>query len=169
MRNMCKIAHFKEPHLRDNNVPQKAPFAFILLRRTVAVEMTWAFVAGSVSAFMHCLFFLLESVFFTNPKVSRGIFGIRSQEAVDAATIWALNQGFYNLFLAISSGFALYLLQTETGVHYEIGRALLGINNLIMVAAGAVLFFSSQGKLWLGAVIQGSPALAALISLYYGI
>jgi len=129
------------------------------------MSSTLTIVAGSVAVAAHTGFFFLESVLFSHPRVSRGIFGIRTPEHVDAVKIWASNQGFYNLFLAAGSGYALWLLKNSA--RPEAGKLLLAANSFSMLGAAVVLIVTSGGRLWRGAILQGVPALLTLVGLFY--
>lgn len=59
-----------------------------------------ALVATYVVAALHVAFFMLESVLWTTPKV-RKIFG-QTKEDAETTKVLALNQGAYNLALAVS-------------------------------------------------------------------
>lgn len=55
-----------------------------------------------LSALLHGYIFLLESVRFADPKISRGLFGVAEAD-LPAVRPWAFNQGWYNLFLGIGA------------------------------------------------------------------
>ncbi|MDQ8045957.1 MAG: DUF1304 domain-containing protein [Solirubrobacteraceae bacterium] len=65
-----------------------------------------------VAAALHVLFFYLESIVFSKPSTWKG-FGIGSQEEADHVKPMALNQGFYNLFLAIGIVVGFIRLRSE--------------------------------------------------------
>lgn len=75
--------------------------------------------------------------------------------------VWAFNQGFYNLFLAIGLIYSLYLIYKK---EYKTGKTLANFILLTIVGAGCVLYFSAPNST-LGAVLQATPALAGLLSL----
>jgi putative membrane protein len=112
-----------------------------------------------LTALLHLLFFKLESLDFMNPEVlSR--FGLNEQNA-EFVRVWAFNQGFYNLFLALGllySFFLIYFKKKSSGV------LLCSFILLTIVGAGIVLFFSAPQK-YLAALIQTVPALLGLIFL----
>lgn len=120
--------------------------------------LTITILAG-IGAFFHIVFFLFESVFWTKPAV-RKIFG---QTEADARTlkVMALNQGFYNLFLAIAALVGIWLLPT---VHFQAAKAILTVSLGSMVAASLVLLFSSGIKMIRGVIIQGlAPAICLFL------
>jgi putative membrane protein len=118
-------------------------------------------IAAALAGVIHVLFFCMESLWWTRPAVYRRF---RSTEAQAHATkALALNQGFYNLFLAagVFAGLAL----SETG-HYRAGIILVAWNCLSMLAAAVVLAASSPGMMR-GALIQGLPPLVFLAGFAY--
>jgi len=116
-------------------------------------NMTQSF--AIISASVHVLFFALESVLFPNPRVHR-IFGVRTKEQYQEVWIWAFNQGWYNLFLALGGFYGVYL-------GGEVGKTLIRFVNLAMVGAGVVLI-SSNTKMLRGFLLQAVPAAIALIA-----
>lgn len=75
----------------------------------------------------------------------------------------ALNQGFYNLFLAIGAGAGLVML----GINSVIALTLLAFASLIMAGAGVVLFFSVKSSRR-AAIIQAGPPMFGFIFLLIG-
>ena len=74
-----------------------------------ATLLVIAIVAAALAALLHIYIFVMESVLWMRPATWKR-FGIRSQD--DAGTIrpMALNQGFYNLFLAVGVIVGFFLL-----------------------------------------------------------
>ncbi len=62
------------------------------------------------------LFFVLESVLFRRPFAWR-TFGIGNQQDAETTRDWALNQGFYNLFLAVGVVVGVLLQLSERCRH----------------------------------------------------
>lgn len=114
-----------------------------------------------LTAILHCLFFKLESIDFMNERTLKR-FGL-SVEQGKIVKVWAFNQGFYNLFLAIGLFFSLFLLQ---GTHVESGQILAGFILSVITGAGVVLFISSP-KSYPAAILQSLPAVLGLLSLFY--
>ncbi len=112
-----------------------------------------------ITAILHCLFFKLESIDFMKPKILRK-FGLNN-ESGGYVKIWALNQGFYNLFLALGLFYSIYLLRSGS---IESGRMLASFILLSISGAGLVLFLSARGKV-VPALVQGVPALLGFILL----
>lgn len=59
------------------------------------------YVAAILAGVIHVLFFVMESLLWTKPKI-RENFGLSEQDA-QTTKLLAYNQGFYNLFLAIGT------------------------------------------------------------------
>lgn len=112
-----------------------------------------AILAGAV----HVLIFCMESLWWTTPQV-RARFR-QTPEQADATSLFAFNQGFYNLFLALGifAGLALVL----TG-HPRVGWPLVYWNCLFMLGA-AIVLLGSAPKMRRGAVIQGAAPLLFLV------
>jgi len=114
-------------------------------------------VAAILAAVVHVLIFCMESLWWTTPKV-RARFR-QAPEQADATKLFAFNQGFYNLFLAIGTfaGLALILLgQPDSGL------TLVSWNCLFMVGA-AIVLAASAPQLRRGALIQGTAPLLFLL------
>jgi putative membrane protein len=116
-------------------------------------------ILASVAVLFHVLVFVMESLLFSRPEV-RSLFGVR-EESVAGVRPWALNQGFYNLFLA--AGPVLGLVAYHSGEVFA-GRALVAYGCAFMVFCAVVLVLSNR-RMWVGAVAQGGPPLLALGAL----
>jgi len=122
---------------------------------TLAAVM-WA--AAALAGAIHVLFFCMESLWWTRPAVYRRF---RSTETQAQATKQlALNQGFYNLFLAAGVFGGLALIGTGC---LRAGMILVAWNCVSMLAAAVVLVVSST-RMMRGAVIQGLPPLIFLLA-----
>jgi len=119
----------------------------------LAVMWLAAILAGVV----HVLIFCMESLWWTTPTV-RARFR-QAPEQADATRLFAFNQGFYNLFLAIGTfaGLALILLG-----HPDSGLTLVSWNCLFMVGA-AIVLAASAPQLRRGALIPGTAPLLFLL------
>jgi putative membrane protein len=113
-------------------------------------------------AIIHVYIFSLESLLWDRPSTRR-VFGLSSEEA-KVTKIFAWNQGFYNLLLAIAI-FVGWLLRR--GILVVNNGALIG--NVLMLyglasicIAGIVLFLSAR-RLWRSALVQVVPALLSII------
>jgi putative membrane protein len=113
--------------------------------------------AAIVSGLVHVLIFCMESVLWTTPGV-RARFR-QSPEQAEATKLFAFNQGFYNLFLAVGTFAGLALVLTG---HPRVGWTLVYWNCLFMLGAAVVLVGSAPG-MRRGAVIQGAAPLLFLV------
>ncbi|HKC41189.1 MAG TPA: DUF1304 domain-containing protein, partial [Gemmatimonadales bacterium] len=89
-----------------------------------------AILAGAI----HVVIFGMESLWWTSPGV-RARFR-QSPEQADVTRLFAFNQGFYNLFLAIGTFAGLGLVLTG---HPRVGWTLVYWNCLFMLGAAVVL------------------------------
>jgi len=108
-----------------------------------------AFLAGVV----HVLIFCMESLWWTTPQV-RGRFR-QTPEQADATKLFAFNQGFYNLFLAVGTFAGLALVLKG---HDRAGMTLVYWNCLSMLGA-AIVLAGSAPRMHCGALIQGAAPL----------
>jgi len=100
----------------------------------------------------------MESVWFMQPRVNKR-FGAATTADAEARRLFAFNQGFYNLFLAIGILVGLALL--HLGGNVIVGETLVLFNCACMLGAGVVLFFSAGRLMLRAAVIQGVFPLLA--------
>lgn len=115
-------------------------------------------ILAGLAALVHVYIFVMESLIWTTPRV-RATFGVTEEEAL-ATKSMAFNQGFYNLFLAISvfTGIILFAV----GAH-AVGATLVFVGAGSMAAAAIVLLLSSPDKRG-AALKQGVfPAVAVII------
>jgi putative membrane protein len=120
-----------------------------------------AIIAAGLAALLHIFIFAMESILWMRPAIWKR-FGLKSQE--DAATIrpMALNQGFYNLFLAIGIIVGFFLLP-HPSLHAA-GVMLILFCSASMLAAALVLLISNP-KLARAALTQGILPLIAVVVL----
>lgn len=118
-----------------------------------------AVVAALVAAGFHVLFFVLESVTFSQPRVAAR-FGLSTPEQIATVRPMAFNQGFYNLFLAVGVVGGLALAASGS---VEAGRAIVLFACASMVGAGLVLYASSR-RFARSAAIQAVPPLVAIVA-----
>jgi len=113
--------------------------------------------AAIAAGLVHVVIFCMESLLWTTPQV-RARFR-QSPEQADATKLFAFNQGFYNLFLALGTlaGLALVLIGSS-----RVGWPLVYWNCLFMLGA-AVVLASSAPAMRRGAVIQGAAPLLFLV------
>jgi putative membrane protein len=115
----------------------------------------------ALSAIIHIVFFIVESFLFQK-KDGYKLFKLKPEEHA-AVKIWALNQGFYNLFLAI--GMAIGLFFVNEG-RREAAGLLVSFCGLSMIGAGLVLFFSAP-HLRRAAYIQMLPPIIGFLFLIF--
>ncbi len=118
-----------------------------------------ASLAALLAAGFHVLFFVLESVTFSQPSVAAR-FGLTTPEQIGAVRPMAFNQGFYNLFLAIGIVGGLVLVASGS---VDAGRAIILFACACMVGAGLVLL-STNRRFIRSAAIQAVPPLVAIVT-----
>jgi putative membrane protein len=125
------------------------------------VLLVVAIVFSALAALLHVFIFVMESVLWMRPATWKR-FGLKSQD--EAATIrpMALNQGFYNLFLAVGILVGYFLLP-HPGLH-SAGVMLILFCCASMLAAALVLIVSNP-RLARAAITQGVFPLLAVVSL----
>lgn len=98
------------------------------------------------------------------------IFKLRTKDQIEFTRLLALNQGYYNLFLAIAiiSGIIISLAPGKVGLDLiegaMIGKTLVIYSLLSITGAGIVLLISAKNVR--GATLQALPALIALGILF---
>ena len=118
-----------------------------------------ATLAALLAAGLHVLFFVLESVTFSQPRVAAR-FGLTTPEQIAAVRPMAFNQGFYNLFLALGIVGGLVLVGSGSA---DAGRAIVLFACACMVGAGLVLI-STNRRFIRSAAIQAVPPLVAMVA-----
>ena len=109
-----------------------------------------------LAGLLHVAIFAMESVFFMNEKVYTR-FKLTSFEQAEVVQLFAYNQGWYNLFLAIAALLGVFLAKK---MKPNVGDTLSIYACLSMLAAAFVLITSSP-DLARAAITQGIfPALA---------
>lgn len=114
-------------------------------------------VFAGLAALVHVLFFYLESIAFRKPQIYRR-FLVADEVAAGAVRPWALNQGFYNLFLAIGTGAGIGLWIGDCA---SAGRALVLFGCGSMLAAALVLVVADR-RMLRAALVQGVLPLIAI-------
>lgn len=121
-------------------------------------------VLAAAAAAFHVFIFALESLRWTEPE-TRKIFGVASE--ADAVTMkqLAFNQGFYNLFLAVTTllGIGLVIVGAAT-----VGLTLVFAGTAMMLAAALVLVLADRTKAR-AATMQGALPLLAVIVTAIGV
>ena len=116
----------------------------------------------SLAALLHAYFFFLESIAWGRVRTNK-IYGIKSQAEAETIRVYAFNQGFYNLFLAL--GIVAGLVMEYSGRIVE-GHAVLVFCALSIMGAGLALFISVR-KMWPASLIQAGPAALYLLLSYF--
>lgn len=113
-----------------------------------------------IAAFVHLYIFYLESILWGTPRANK-IFSV-SEESAKEQKLFAYNQGFYNLFLAIEIIVGLILI--KEGQFILMGKTLAGAGALSMLGA-AIVLLTSAPHLKRAVILQGLPPLLGLIFL----
>ena len=118
-----------------------------------------AVVLAAGAALLHVYIWILESFRWTEPATRR-TFGVSEADARVMESM-AFNQGFYNLFLALTTIVGLALI----GSHEAVGTALALAGTGSMLAAALVLVAHDR-RMVRAALVQGTlPALAVVFLL----
>ncbi|BDZ38682.1 DUF1304 domain-containing protein [Microbacterium suwonense] len=121
-------------------------------------------ILAALAAAFHVFIFVLESLRWTQPATRR-LFGVRSEADAETMRQLAFNQGFYNLFLALTVflGVVLVVAGSQT-----VGVTLALAGTGMMLAAALVLVLADRSKLRASAM-QGALPLLAVVALAVGI
>lgn len=117
---------------------------------------------AGLAALLHVFIFYLESLAWTTR--ARAVFGTTAQEA-EATREMAFNQGFYNLFLAITVGLGIVL---HAAGQHAVAATLVLTGAGSMVAASLVLLLSSPDKAG-AAIKQGALPAGGVALLVVGL
>lgn len=122
-------------------------------------------VLAGMAATLHVAFFVLESILFRLP-VGRRVFGVRPEADSAPLRLFAVNQGLYNLGLAIVVfvGIVLVVLDSSSPV----GVAVVVAGCSVMALAGAALAATAPRRTLPIAAAQGLPPLIAIVALLLG-
>jgi putative membrane protein len=118
-----------------------------------------ALVFAALAALVHVYIWVLESLLWTAPR-TRAVFGTSEEEAATTKLL-ALNQGFYNLFLAAVTVVGIIAFAVGCAA---VGSALVFAGAGSMVLAAVVLLASSPDKAR-SALVQGTFPLIAVVLL----
>ena len=116
-----------------------------------------------IAALLHVYIFWMESLAWTSERV-RATFGTTADEA-NSTREMAFNQGFYNLFLAITVAIGIVFVATG---HRAVGSAMVLTGAGSMVAAASVLLVSSPDKRS-AALKQGLIPALGVVALMIGL
>lgn len=117
-------------------------------------------ILAAVVGLLHVWIFIMESVLWMRPRIHRR-FGVTDTKLAEAMKGVFLNQGFYNLFLAIGALYGAIFFE----VHSCHAPAILAFSCLSVFGAGLVLLVSKPAMAR-AAIIQGLPPLIAVV-LYF--
>jgi putative membrane protein len=120
---------------------------------------TIALVFAGLAALLHVYFFFLESVAFRKPFAHR-TFGVSDPAEVELLAFPMLNQGFYNLFLAIGTAVGVVGVARDWEPQ---GTTLVVFGCLFMIGAALVLVIA-RPRMARAAAIQGVLPLLALLA-----
>lgn len=118
-----------------------------------------ALVLAGLAAALHVYIWAMEALWWQTPRV-RSTFGTTEEFAASTRGL-ALNQGFYNLFLAVVAGAGIVASALDQG---DVGAALIFAGVGSMFAAAVVLVVSDPTKAS-AALKQGVVPLGALVVL----
>ncbi|TDC82594.1 DUF1304 domain-containing protein [Micromonospora sp. KC606] len=121
-------------------------------------------VLAGIAGLIHVYIFYLESIAWTGDR-ARAIFGIASRERAEMTRELAFNQGFYNLFLAVTIAVGIAAFAVDSRI---VGATLVFVGAGSMVAAGLVLLVSTPSKAN-AALKQLVPPLLGIIALAIGL
>lgn len=122
-------------------------------------------IVAGMAATLHVAFFVLESVLFRLPA-GKKIFGVRPENDSATLRLFAVNQGVYNLALAIVVfvGIVVTLVTTPS----PLGIAVIIAGCSVMVVAGLALAATAPRRTIPIALAQGGLPLVAIVALIVG-
>lgn len=129
-----------------------------------ALPLVGLILAG-IAATLHVAFFVLESVLFRLP-IGRRVFGVRAESDSAPLRLFAVNQGIYNLALAIVVFIGIVLVALEPAS--IAGIAVIVAGCAVMTVAGAALALTAPLRTLPIALAQGLPPLLAIAALVVG-
>ncbi|THV22871.1 DUF1304 domain-containing protein [Glycomyces paridis] len=117
-------------------------------------------VLAALSGLVHVYIWGMESLRFADPRVHRWVFKVATPD-VGAVRLWAYNQGWYNLFLAVGAIAGVAVVRWQP----EVGWTLIVFSCASMVAAALILYKANRFMV-AAALKQGIlPALALVFAL----
>lgn len=122
-------------------------------------------VAAANAALLHVLFFIVETVLFAKP-VGRRLFGVRDEQVSPTLTLFAANQGVYNLGLALVVVTGIVMLALDPAAFA--GTAVIVAGAAVMVLAGVALALTSR-RMLRAALVQAVPPALAIVLLVGGL
>lgn len=125
------------------------------------VLLILAIVFSALAALLHVYIWVMESILWTRPSIWKR-FGLKSQADAETIKPMALNQGFYNLFLAVGVFVGYFLLPHP---HLHEGGVLLILFSCASMLAAALVLVISNPRMARAAVTQGLFPLLAVVAL----
>jgi putative membrane protein len=120
-----------------------------------------ALVLAGLAAALHVYIWTMESITWKQPATWKR-FGVASQEDADTNALFAYNQGYYNLFLAVIAVIGIVLVAYDCDAP---GWALV-ISACGSMVAAALVLLSCGREYTRAALTQGTiPALAVIASV----
>lgn len=115
---------------------------------------------AGLAALLHVYIWSMESLTWRQPATWRK-FGLTTQDEAEANAVFAYNQGFYNLFLAVGTSVGIVLVMRDCSAGWPL--VFFGCGCML----GAAVILASSGRAYLrGAAMQGTfPLLAILLGL----
>ena len=126
--------------------------------------MILIYIFVSLAVLIHIYIFTMESLTWGSPRTNKA-FGM-TKETAEANKLFAFNQGFYNLFLAVACIVGLFSIGGADNYWNGIGTGLLYAGLGSMFGASIILFVSSR-KMLRAALIQGLPPLLSILTLLF--
>ena len=119
-------------------------------------------VLAAMAAVLHLAFFVLESVLFRLP-LGRRIFGVRPENDSAPLRLFAVNQGVYNLGLALVVLVGIIVVLSRDSWGFGIVVVIVGCS--LMVLAGIALAVTAPRRMLPIALAQGGVPLLAITAL----
>lgn len=123
---------------------------------------------AALAALVHVYIFVLESLRFDDPATHR-VFGVATPEQAEHVRPWALNQGFYNLFIGLGAALGVFLcaFNRHGTIAYGRGTTLALFCCAFMLAAALVLRLTDRRKAK-AALVQGFAPAVAVVCIALG-
>lgn len=115
-----------------------------------------ALLFATLAGLIHVYIFTIESVLWGLPSANK-VFAITPEQA-KTVRVWAFNQGYYNLFLALAAFIGIG--STVLNGNAAFSDTLIVYSCLSMMGAGIVLVCSKPGSLRAAIIQAGPPAIA---------
>ena len=114
-------------------------------------------ILAAIAAAVHVVAFGLEAILFPQRSTYRR-FGVRTDEEMRTLRTVMVNQGFYNLFLAIGFIAGIFLAGS--------GRCALAYFCCLFATGCGLVLVLTKREMWRPALLQSAPPLLAAIALF---